>query len=329
MNPKLYLLFTVIGITACAGTPLYRTVPMLEPSEHKLTRHFVPKIQEDGLFHLSCTDKLPSGDSFYAAFDADKAATGTRAQLASRHFVHAAMASNVYRKPFESPIFVIPDWFLLDRQESTSGLMLDVYGTQSTIATSSQIVVAYRGTDFDSILDWKTNFSITEPQQFRQAFDHLKRVRELNHTARITTVGHSLGGAIAINLSLRNPNVHAVAFNPSPRAFFGKRTNPENERTLIYEKGEVLDLLFGPWLRFRLPSSTMYGNYNFLDYRVTSISPLPEHGIYELARALTVVAMMRDSETARELFVANISEAKAREVDWDSCAWLYKPNVRP
>lgn len=317
------LLATSIGLSGCAGTSLYRSLPVMETGSHPLTKPFIPVVQENGLFHLSCTDKYPNGDSHYSAFDGDKKPNG-RVDLAKRHFVHAAMASNVYRKPHENPLFSIPGWMLVERKESTSGLTLDLYGNSASLAESTRLVIAFRGTDFDSLLDWKTNFSLSEPQQFEQAIEYFRSVRKQKPDAEITVTGHSLGGAIALNISLRESNVSAVAFNSSPRVFFGNLSKPANYRAQLYEVGEVLDVLTGWYLRLRLPDNTRYGNYNFLDYKLRTVSPIPEHGIYELARGLILVAMMRGDEDARALFTRNIPIELARETSWSECESIYR-----
>lgn len=324
MRP-LFSLFAAacFGLSGCAGTSLYRSLPEIESGSHPLTKPYVPEVQNDGLFHLSCTDKYPDGASHYKAFDADQSPHG-RVDLAKRHFIHAAMASNVYRKPRENPLFNLPGWTLLERQESTSGLSLDLYGNTSSLAESTKLVIAFRGTDFDSLLDWKANFSLTKPQQFEQAIEYYRSIRRSSPTAEIVVTGHSLGGAIALNISLREPAVSAVAFNSSPRAFFGSLPKPPNYRVQIYEVGEVLDAITGWYLRLRLPDDTRYGNYNFLDYKLRTVSPIPEHGIYELARSLLLVSMMRGDEYAREVFVKNIPIELARSVSWDACKPLYR-----
>lgn len=310
-------------LAGCAASPLYRTSPVQDLGVHPLVEPYRWRVGDGGLFHLSCTDKRLDGRSMYEAFDADRGTPATRAELASRHFVHAAMASNVYRQPYEKPLFVLPRWHLLERQESTSGMSLDVHGDAPTVQASRNLVVSYRGTDFESLQDWKANLALTEPAQFAQAYRHLVDLKRQNRDAHVVVTGHSLGGAIALNMSMRVEGVEAVAFNASPRAFFGATRPLPNARTHLYEVGEILNAAFGVYLRLRLPAGTIYGNYNFMDYRFYTFSPVPEHGIYELARALTLVAMMRGNQAARELFVANVPMKQAREVDWDNCAALY------
>lgn len=306
-------------LASCRTYPLAEAPPLPAPGKHPIIRPYIPEINESGLFHLSCTDRYPNGLSVYAAFDADKGIP-SRATLAKRHFVHAAMASNTYRSPTDKPIFAIPDWRLLRSLQSPSGLLLDVYGNSDNVSTSTKLVVAYRGTDGASWDDWGNNLAPREPAQYREAYAHLRDLRMENSGAEYTVVGHSLGGGIALNMSLRFDGVDAVGFNPSPRIHFGRTsTSYNNQRTTLYEVGEVLNLISGPWTRLRLPDDTAHGNYNFLDYRTLAFSPIPEHGIYELTRGLLLVAMTRGDEAAQRMFAANIDRTTALKVDAEHC----------
>lgn len=322
-------LATASLLTSCTSSGLKPVEAKNEVGYHQLTRPY-SKANKDGLIHLSCTDQI-DGKSAYEAFknDAYKSKTGlTRIELAKRYYAHAAMSNNVYRTTETKPIFAIPHWNYLARFESTSGLCLDDYGNGKTYDSSSEIVVAFRGTDLGSLRDWATNFSITEPDQHKEAYAHVSNLRTKYPKARFTVTGHSLGGAIALNMSLRLKGVEAIAFNSSPRAFWGLTSALPNKRAHLYETGEGLNLLFGPWLRIRLPQDTAYGNYNFLDYRWRTLSPVPEHGIYELTRGLILIAMVNGNPDAKEMFRANIKKDDARK-DWENCGCIFDPtNVK-
>jgi hypothetical protein len=317
-------------LTACSSTPLYRTLPTIEHGEHKLTRPFVEGVQPPGLTYLSCTDKRTDGSSRYLHYDrAPTSKQPSHAELARRHFLHAAMASNVYREPNDGAMFVLPSWTLKERREGTSGLSLDVYTSTESKNSRQRLVVAYRGTDYHSILDWGANFSLWfhEPQQYRQAAEHLSGLLRDHPGAEVTVTGHSLGGAIALNLGQRFPGVSAVAFNSSPRAFFSLPDSPvDNQLVHIYESGEILNVTHF-WLEALLPANTQVAKYNFLDFTSPSQS-IAEHGIYRLARGLLLLALARGEESARQVFVASIPEAQAMKTDPENCEPLYKPSAR-
>lgn len=327
--PRLLIVFLGFVLAGCAQAPLKPVDGSFEVGSHQLSKPFSDS-NKDGLFHMACTDSY-NHQHFYSTLRNkecnDKYCIKDRVELAKSHFEHAAMANNVYKTPRSKPIFAIPGWKLISRLTSHSGLDLDVYLDGNDWASSKQAVVVYRGTDFYSLKDWKTNFAISEPLQFRQAFDHLHEIRESYPSIPIVVVGHSLGGAIALNMAGRFQNVEAVAFNPSPRAFFETDSySKSNKKTVLYERGEILDVLFGPYLRMRLDGPIELGNYNLLDYKLKAAPPIQEHGIYEMTRALTVIAMtVGDDERARQFFVANVPETTAKQVDWDNCAYLYSP----
>lgn len=321
MVRTLLCLVAALSAAGCATHPLTQAPPPGPKGHHPIVRPYIPAINESGLFHLSCTDQYPDGSSVYAVFDADRDTPASRSELAKRHYLHAAMASNTYRSPDTKPVFAIPGWQVLDSLRSDSGLLIDVYGDGGTLGDSAQLVVAYRGTDAASLKDWGNNLALREPAQYREAYAHLKALRKAYPDARLTATGHSLGGGIALNMSLRMDGVDAVGFNPSPRIHFGRTsTAHRNYRASLFEVGEMLDLVSGPWTRLRLPGETSYGNYNFLDYRTTTFSPVPEHGIYELTRGLLLVATTRGSVEARRMFVANIDRDEALAKDAAHCA---------
>lgn len=326
---KLILACACLALAGCKTYPLTMSPELADAGRHPIVGPYVPKVDESGLFHLSCTDKYPNGRSAYEAFDQDRATPVSRAELARRHYLHAAMASNAYRTPDTKPVFVIPGWRLLESLQSESGLGLEVYGDGETAAASSRLVVAYRGTDFGSRKDWGNNLALYQPAQYKEAYAHLRALKTTHPAARLTATGHSLGGGIALNMSLRFDNVDAVVFNPSPRFSFGRTSKARrNTRVSLYELGEGLNGLTGAWSRLRLPNDTAYGNYNFLDYRTLSLSPVKEHGMYELARGLLLVAMTREVAHARSLFAANIDAAQASASDPVHCP-SYFEQLRP
>lgn len=324
MKLSLASLVLLCLLAGCRTYPLTASPEITAPSRHALSTPPRADDPRSGLFHLSCTDRRPGEPSAYEVFDRDGHAP-TRAELARRHYLHAAMANNAYRDPAVKPIFVIPDWFLLESLESESGLGLEVYGDAASGAESRELVVAYRGTNFSSLKDWGNNLALREPAQYREAHAHLAALKAAYPQAHVTVTGHSLGGGIALNMSLRFDRVDAAVFNASPRFMFGPASyRHANARAFLHERGELLNGLFGQWTELRLSSRADYGNYNFLDYSVRSISPVQEHGIYEHARALLVVAMTRGDDHARRMFVANIDREDARK-DWENCRARYEP----
>ena len=233
------------------------------------------------------------------------------------YFVFSIMASNVYRD-LNSPYYVIPDWKLIDRRESDSGLTIDVYKS----LVFPRFSVVYRGTDFKEKNDWATNFAIVNPNQYREAYQHLKGFVADKSQAEIYVTGHSLGGGIALNMAQRIEGVSAVAFNSSPRAFFRPDSSIRNPMVHIYETGEILGPLNRSWLRLRAPRIDPV-KFNYLDFLWWTVSPLREHSMYLLSRGLLLTAIEAESEEAKRTFVSNVERAEAVAVEWEQCRNLY------
>ncbi len=326
------LMVMLLPMFGCKTYELTNAEPISEQGYgyHPLRTPPLKGNRRSGLFHLSCTDRYSAAhDSVYAVLDknSSKQIYPTRGELAKRHYLHAAMSSNVYRSPKKKPIFRIPGWTVIEEKTSLSGFGMQLYGDRGKDEKSERLVVAYRGTDFSSIKDWGNNLALREPAQYSEAYRELKRIRSENPDASITVTGHSLGGGIALNMSLRFNGIDAVVFNASPRFYFADASNAyDNNRVFLHERGELLNGLFGNWSELRLPNQTSYGNYSFLDYTVRSISPVQEHGIYEFTRGLVVVAMTRGELHAQQMFAANINIDEAKQKDWANCQRYFVQN---
>lgn len=241
-------------------------------------------------------------------------------KVAKTSYVHALFANNVYRSPKDKPIFQVPTWEMSERKESKSGLALEVWQKKEAGKTV-EVIVAYKGTDFKEIPDWKANLSIwREPEQYREAQEHFKSLLKKEHNLEvpISVAGHSLGGGIALNVSLRHSThrrpIRAFAFNTSPRAFY-RPINPEVavERYLLDERGEFLSAARLIW------SSKFHGlpppqTYNFLDFNYFGAKPVSEHSIYLFTRALLLIAVNQGDKFATEVFRTNftISQFEAK-----------------
>ncbi|MGH8077881.1 MAG: lipase family protein [Lysobacter sp.] len=233
---------------------------------------------------------------------------------AERTYLYALMANNAYA---DGGQYEIPGWTRLARYESTSGLGLDEYKRDG--ADPLEIVVAFRGTNFTSLKDWKTNVALIEPWQHSEAHSHVSKLREAHPDARITVTGHSLGGAIALNMSYRFDGLPAYAFNSSPRAFFAAE-GKDNLRVLVWETGEALNVIRKPWLAARMQDGERL-NFNFADYNWhNSLKPIAEHGMYGLSRGLLISAMANGNAHARQVFAANIRETRAMSNVLEDCA---------
>jgi pimeloyl-ACP methyl ester carboxylesterase len=180
--------------------------------------------------------------------------------------------------------------------------------------------------------DWSNNFAWGEGAQYREAYDFVKALQEERRGLdRIRVVGHSLGGGIALNLSLRLPRVDAVVFNASPRAFTQVRHHqPGAERIHFSEAGDFLSFFSRPWLRFQfwkddyvLREYTAYKN-NFMDFRFYTLSPVKEHSMYRMSRAILLMAVSNHDAGARKVFEENVSPID--DSTMEDLAKAVKPN---
>lgn len=114
-------------------------------------------------------------------------------------------------------------WKKQGRIERSSGLALDYYFNDSH-PEKFQILIAFRGTDFDSPSDWYSNFSwLTQFLPIKNQYDHAREVvQEIRSKTPKTekkltylTTGHSLGGALAEHTANAFPCTSAIVFDSS------------------------------------------------------------------------------------------------------------------
>lgn len=218
----------------------------------------------------------------------------------------AMISSNVYRSPLDKPIFNVIGIAEPVRYESKSGLAAEVYRVYKS-ENLNEIIIAFKGTDFSSLRDWGSNFSVYfEPDQYREARILTRALVDeaRKSNAKVTTTGHSLGGGIALNMSFLFDGVNAVAFNTSPRAFYAADKKYENERILISESGEALKGV--RWFWQRKLDGLNATEFNFLKFNGLARKVVNEHGMYYLARGLLLYAVGSGDAAAAKDFSKNI-----------------------
>lgn len=240
-------------------------------------------------------------------------------EVANRAYLYALMSSNAYKDKGQ---YAIPGWTRTHRYESTSGVGLDEYVRDGS--SPREMVVAFRGTQFTSLKDWKTNLAFIEPWQHREAYDHIAKLRVEEPDTRLTVTGHSLGGAIALNMSIRFDDLPAYVFNSSPRAFFAAK-GKQNARVIVWETGEFLNVFRRPWLgvRMRGPDQER-APMNFIDYNwFNSLKVIAEHSMYKQSRGLLIAAMAYGNPHAKQTFSLNIPHQEAFAADTETCGALF------
>jgi hypothetical protein len=270
-------------------------IPTTDPPDHLLYSYH-------NLQYLSC--------DYISSYKTDKDAStvfdqgAAHLEAASHSWVYALMASNTYRK--QGRVFIIPQWEPVSRWESGSGLALEEWVHKGANGHLDEIVVAFEGTKFESLDDWGTNLSLIYPKQYREAYAYMQCVKQRASGVRIVTTGHSLGGALALNMSLRIPGVDFRGFDMSPRAFFKVGAQyPDADRIFVYEHGEILSALRIFWWR-RLKKFPERYWYNFMNFNGLSAT-VSEHDMYLIARGLLMTAIKNHDANARQAFTVNLS----------------------
>jgi hypothetical protein len=307
----------IIFISGCASLDLREVSPTPQNQKNALAHEF--KSSAD-LQYLSCDSKSwfveNNGDSYGTLLENKKEWASSMHALPQKHLKaaiksspYAVMANNVYRSPSDKPILYLPNWKVVSRHESTSGLALEeLHKIES--GSIQEVVVVYKGTDGPSLKDWKANLSIWfEPNQYAEAQEYMKKLlmREDLANVPLNVVGHSLGGGIALNVSLRQSTVErpigVFVFNTSPRAFYAPIDESiKAERNFLDEKGEFL----GGARPFWHSKINKYDplTYNFLDFTTTS-KPVSEHSIYLFARALLLASIGGGDAYSKYIFKEN------------------------
>lgn len=151
-------------------------------------------------------------------------------------------------------------------------------------------VIAFRGTEGAS---WNDLFSGTlgDRQRFGARAVYVAERAALDEAGMtevaIEVTGHSLGGALATQISIDHPEVKAYLFNTSP-FFTGDPMLNDTNRLAISERGEFLRLL----RRYKLSAAS--------EQVIINCNPLAnagsKHSIRKLAECLTWIAAYGDSE---------------------------------
>ncbi|MFM2058507.1 MAG: hypothetical protein RLY71_2892 [Pseudomonadota bacterium] len=237
-------------------------------------------------------------------------------------FPYAMMASNAYDDVEQ---FEVPGWRRVERYQSGMGLSADVYersekGLPAKFFSTSDksipieyqakdrdaIAVVFRGTEFFKPNDWIFgNLNIYWMGQFKDADQLIDKIvdKKNNKNRIIYAIGHSLGGALAIHVSLTHDHIYALGFDSSPR-FFDTYSHENEKHTnggqfVIEEKGEVLQGIRRIWPTMKVIDESV--DFNF----ATGWSVF-QHSMYNLARGLTIVAAAAGDDSAKWAMEKNI-----------------------
>ena len=214
---------------------------------------------------------------------------------AQQTYVYAQMAANAY----DVDTFNLGSEFeVADKNYKTkTGLGYVVY-VRRNMDMIEDVVISFRGTDFDSLYDWW--FGNIGNRQRREALVIFDRFSE-EYNLIPSVTGHSLGGALATQVSLCR-DVHLnVVFDSSPR-FSRKLCNENylNRNYSIVELGEINYL-------FRFFGKEATQRYNSLGC-LSEGGPINQHSMGKLAACLTNIAAIDDCHAMQSKIRNNIPD---------------------
>lgn len=195
-------------------------------------------------------------------------------ELAGHSWLPAQLAFNVYK---EQPEFDVSARYHLIRDFEER--KIDFFASLYKENDKENYILAFRGTD--SLADFEAGNNPFFQGQNEYALTVYDQVLASYSPKEITVVGHSLGGAIAIHVSLNRANVKAYTFNGSP-VFHSDGVPFENERYSIVEYGEVLKI--GRF--FGREATQLYTSIGCTNEK----NPFPQHAMKLLASCLTKIA---------------------------------------
>lgn len=190
------------------------------------------------------------------------------------------------------------------------GFNYTVYDKRNGAGKLERRVIAFRGTDANQLTDWVYgNLSNTQRNQGVELYklERDKLDAEGGKAIPITTTGHSLGGAIAIQVSLENEGVDAYVFNTSPRYTLIQPN--ANKRVGVAERGDILEVLRNRSMPTR--HDMMIINCRPTDGRFSA------HAIRELAECLTWIAAKSDNAAKSSVASNKIIQPEGERANQD------------
>jgi hypothetical protein len=183
----------------------------------------------------------------------------------------------------------------------THGFNYTVYDKRNAAGALERRIIAFRGTDTRQLTDWVYgNIGNTQRDQGLLLYkeERAKLDGEGGKGVPITVTGHSLGGAIAIQVSLENEGVDAYVFNTSPRY---QLIQPNaNTRVGIAERGDILEVL-------RNRSMPVRQDMLILNCRPTK-GGVAAHAVRDLAACLTWIAAKSDGAARASVSVNKLAQ---------------------
>jgi hypothetical protein len=213
-------------------------------------------------------------------------AEGDRFDVALRGYPYAVASSIVLQKGESRNAFVPPP-NMTHRADLDSGYS-DVGFGASTFeynreGHAPEVIVAFRGTDEPG--DWLYQNLAMYPRQFGPARNYVKEIAAKFPNHRLVAVGHSLGGGLAVHVTLNeetSPMVaEAWALNPSPR--IGQAVRSDERIWFAAVEGEALGA-------FRTNSLGAQDGHYSRRFNLIEASSIYKHFRYVLTRQMLHIA---------------------------------------
>lgn len=249
---------------------------------------------------------------------------GVCAQIANEAYIYALLSVNSYEVAENTP-FILPGNIRevrhADSKISAPGpkyVDSKVYDNGSFQAkvfeirsgnpgdganTLSEIVIAFRGTEKFPIADL-VDGSITHNHQIKAVhlYEEIKN-KYSGQNASISLTGHSLGGALALEVvyTYRDDDIRAYVFNPSYQLTLFKKYQRLPSDRQVYSIEELYDQIVGPLRVITTnPKGLRIFKFNYED------NPLADgHSRFSLACGLLKEAKENGLVSAAQIYEAN------------------------
>ncbi|MGX7668880.1 Mbeg1-like protein [Flavobacterium pedocola] len=208
--------------------------------------------------------------------------------IAVKSWKYAQLSKNVYNKTFQ---FKTDKYF--EKIENFENESINFFAVLYKEKQENQYVLVFRGTD--SFNDFKTGNNPFKQEQNKYALKIYDLIKRRYNFQNCIVAGHSLGGGIAIHVSLNRENITAFTFNGSP--VFKNKNNISNERYSIVENGEVLKIA-------RILGREADQLYTSID--CSSGNTIKQHDMKNLAICLTQIAAVENKEATESLILNGI-----------------------
>lgn len=218
-------------------------------------------------------------------------------EIAAQNAIYGMLSTNVYGE--KENTFVLPEFWQENESkrfsDNKTGLDYQIY-EKIVDGKIVEAVIAFRGTA--GVKDWI--YGNLSNKQYETAKSHIQSFINDYEGTSLKATGHSLGGGLAIYASYQSKEkLDAIAFNPSPR-YHSKKNKQENERVIIYERGEPNRLagrILFPW-RWDIFNVDMKTEepirYNFLTGGFGLRNVVRNHRSSDLTKGLLLSANLHD-----------------------------------